>query len=218
MSDFEAVLFDMDGVLLQGPATPAEVYQYATNDAIDALGLDASRDEHAPLWKYHYDEQMAGCCRGLGVDPATFWETREQFASERENRRISEGARAPFPDTEALADLPVPLGIVSNNRDSTVTFAAQELFGDQFEVAIGRDPTLEGFRRRKPDSHYLDSALATLDVDSALYIGDRTSDVDAARAAGIAGGFLRRGHNSKMGFDEPPAVDVDGLDELPSLF
>jgi phosphoglycolate phosphatase-like HAD superfamily hydrolase len=218
MSGFEAVLFDMDGVLLQGPATPAEVYQHATDDTVDALGLDVSAEEHAPLWKYHYDDQMADCCRDLGVDPATFWETREQFASDRENRRIREGVRAPFPDTEVLADLPVPLGIVSNNRDSTVRFAASELFGDQFAVAIGRDPTVEGFRRRKPNSHYLDRALAALDVEGALYIGDRTSDVDAARAAGIDGGFLRRGHNSKMSFDEPPTVDVEGLDELRSLF
>lgn len=218
MSEFEAVLFDMDGVLLQGAATPTEVYEHATVDAVDALGLDVSPDDHAPLWKYHYDEQLADCCRELGTDPATFWETRERFASERENRRLEEGARAPFPDTEVLSELPVPLGIVSNNRDSTVTFAAREVFDGQFEVAIGRDPTVEGFRRRKPDSHYLDQALSVLGVENALYVGDRPSDVDTARGAGIDGGFLRREHNSKMSFEEPPTVDIDSLNELRSLF
>jgi HAD superfamily hydrolase (TIGR01549 family) len=218
MTSYEAVLFDMDGVLLQGPATPIEVYENAADDAIEALELDVSESERTALRQYHYDEGLAAQCHELGVDPEEFWTMREQFASERANRRLGDGAREPYHDASAVLDLPVPVGVVSNNRHATVDFVASELFDGDFAVALGRDPTVEGFRRRKPESHYIERALADLGVDSALYVGDRTSDVTAARRAGIDGGFVRREHNSKMRFDRPPAVDIDGLDRLSGLF
>jgi HAD superfamily hydrolase (TIGR01549 family) len=212
---YEAVLFDMDGVLIQGPSTPAHVYADAADDVVDEVGLDVPADERSLLRKHGFDERMARCCRDAGIEPERFWELRERFASRRANERLADRARPPYPDTEALADLPAPLGLVSNNRHETATFVADELFSGRFEVAIGRDPTPEGFRRRKPDPHLLERALAELDVESALYVGDRGKDLEAARAAGIDGAFLRREHNSRMSFDEPPVLDLESLAELP---
>lgn len=214
MSRYDAVLFDMDGVLIEGAATPASVYEAAADDALAALDVTVDADSRTPFRQYHYDERMAGACREVGLDPATFWQTRERFATERANDRLADGARPPFPDTSALPDLPVPLGIVSNNRTATVEFVAEHLIDARFEVALGRDPTPDGFTRRKPDSFYLDRALERMGVESALYVGDRETDIVAARSAGIDSAFIRRDHNADLRFDRPPALDVDSLVEL----
>lgn len=213
---YEAVLFDMDGVLIRGIATLPAVYADAADDTLAELGVDVPETERARLRQPHFDEQMAEQCREVGVDPERFWSTREQFATERANRRIGGGARPAFEDTAVLPELSAPLGIVSNNRGGTAEFVAAELFPGQFEVAIGRDPTIEGFRRRKPDPYYLSRALERLGAEHALYIGDRETDVIAARRAGIDGALVRREHNSAITLDEP-ALELDDLWELRSL-
>ena len=211
---YDAILFDMDGVLLQGVTTLPEVYQRAAHDVIEEFDLVVPEERLPRLEKYTYDDQLADCCRAVGIDPERFWETRERYASERANRLLREGSREPFPDTAVLSELSAVLGVVSNNRDTTVKFVADNLLPGEFAVAMGRDPTVEGFRRRKPDSYYIDRALSELDVDRALYVGDRQSDVVAAYSAGIDAAFLRREHNSVMSVDPEPTLELQGLDEL----
>lgn len=216
-AQYDAVLFDMDGVLLQGAATPAHVYANAADDAIDDLGMDIPEEERESLRSYNYDDALKATCQRYDVDPATFWERREHFASVRANERLGNRVRAPYPDTDVLANLPIKRAIVSNNRHATVKFVAEELFDGVFDTAIGRDPTPAGFANRKPEPEYLERGLAALDVEDALYVGDREKDLIAARRAGIDGAFIRREHNSRMSFDRPPAVDVESLRELEAL-
>jgi HAD superfamily hydrolase (TIGR01549 family) len=213
---YEAVLFDMDGVLIRGRSTLPEVYRNAADDALAELGVTVPEEERAPLRRPHYSEAMAERCRAVGLDPERFWQARERFASERANRRIGTDPRAPYDDTAVLDRLSGPLGVVSNNRGATVEHVASELFSGRFEVAVGRDPTLEGYRRRKPDTHYIARALNRLGVEDALYVGDRETDLLAARRAGIDGALVRRNHGQGT-LDETPTLDIDGLDELPAL-
>jgi HAD superfamily hydrolase (TIGR01549 family) len=213
---YEAILFDMDGVLIQGRATLPSVYAEAADDALDELGADVPPTERAPFRQPQFDERMARCCREAGLDPGAFWTTRERFATERATDHIGSDPRAPFEDTAVLADVPGPLGVVSNNRGGTVEYVAAELFPGRFEVAVGRDPTLEGYRRRKPEPDYIERALDALGVDHALYIGDRPKDLTAARRAGIDGAFLRRPFNRDVTLEDP-APELDGLADLPAL-
>ena len=212
---YEALLFDMDGVLIRGRSTLPEVYESAADDALEELGAVVPESEREPLRRPHYSEAMAACCRAAGLEPEEFWQTRERLASDRANRRIGTGPRAPYEDTAVLERLPGPLGVVSNNRAATVEHVADKLFG-RFAVAVGRDPTLDGYRRRKPDPYYLDRALDRLGVEDALYVGDREADLLAARRAGIDGALVRRDHGQGR-LDETPRLDIDGLDELPAL-
>jgi len=214
---YEAILFDMDGVLIQGRATAPAVYADAADDTLAALGVDVPADERARFRQPGFDERMAARCRAVGVDPGEFWTTREGFATERANRRIGDGTRPPFEDTAALAELPVPLGIVSNNRAATVEFVAAELFPGAFAVAIGRDPTIEGYRRRKPEPDYLERALDRLEVERVMYVGDRETDLTAARRAGIDGALVRREHNDGVTVDDR-ALELDDLWAVRTLF
>ena len=210
---YGAVLFDMDGVLIQGRATLPAVYANAADDTLTTLGVTVPEAERGPLRQSRFDQAMAERCRAVGLDPGEFWQTRERLASERANRRIGVDPRAPFEDTTALADLPGPLGVVSNNRASTVEHVTAELFPGRFEAAVGRDPTLAGYRRRKPDPDYIERALDRLGVEHALYVGDRETDLLAARRAGIEAALLRRDHGQGP-LEETPAFDLRDLTEL----
>jgi HAD superfamily hydrolase (TIGR01549 family) len=217
VGSYEALLFDMDGVLIQGAATLQTVYDSAADDALAELGAAVPETERAPLRQPRFTDATAERCRAVGLDPAEFWTTRERFASVRANRRIGSDPRAPFEDTAVLAALPEPVGVVSNNRAATVEHVTSTLFPGRFEVAIGRDPTLEGYRRRKPDPHYLERALDRLGVERALYVGDREHDIVAAHRAGIDGALVRREHGPVGALDETPAFDIESLEALPEL-
>jgi phosphoglycolate phosphatase-like HAD superfamily hydrolase len=88
---------------------------------------------------------------------------------------------------------------------------------DVFAVARGRDIGLDGFRRRKPDPHYLQEALGTLGVTAGLYVGDRQTDVEAAQAAGLSAVYLRREHNRDRTLRVTPDATVESLAELHTL-
>ena len=215
--DYDAVLFDMDGVLLQGVTSLPEVYREGAHDVIESEGLAVPEDVLPRLEKYAYDEQMERACRRVGIDPERFWQLREQAASRRANRLLANGSRDLFPDTAVIPELPTTVGVVSNNRDATVRFVADELLPGDFALAMGREPTVDGFRKRKPNSYYLKRALDRLGVDDALYVGDRQSDIEAAYGAGIDGAFLRRDHNGTMTPEPEPTVELNGLADLRSL-
>jgi len=214
MSQYDALIFDMDGVLLQGATSLPEVYQEAAVAALDSFECNPTEAQQRQLGKYYYDDRFIECCQGLGVDPQSVWEAREKCADAIAIEWLREGSREPYPDTDRLAESSLPLAVVSNNRNRTVQFVADELLTAEFAPIIGREPTPEGFNRRKPEPYYLNHALEELDTTAALYVGDREADIEAAHRAGIDGAFIRREHNQNITPDPCPALDVSGLAEL----
>lgn len=212
---YEAVLFDMDGVLLQGRGTLPVVYARAADDALAELGVDPPEGERGPLRQSRFDEAMAERCRAVGIDPERFWAARERLATEHAKAYIGSDPRVTFEDTDALAGLSVPLGVVSNNRAGTVEYVVGEYFPDRFAVTVGREPSVAGYRKRKPDPYYVDRALDRLGVDNALYVGDRPKDLTAARRAGIDGALLRREFNRDVELED--GLELDSLYDLPAL-
>jgi hypothetical protein len=67
------------------------------------------------------------------------------------------GERRLSPDVDALDGVADgrPLGVVSNNYDPAVEFVVDHHGPDAFSFVRGRDPGVDGFRRRKPGPHYL---------------------------------------------------------------
>ncbi len=217
-SAYDAVVFDMDGVLLEGRSTASIVYERAADDAVRQLGVDPLPEQLARLEQRSYGPLFEAACHDIGVDPDRFWGLRERCASAREHRWLSSGLREPHDDTEVLLDLEVPLAVVSNNRHDTVQFVLEEVLPGVFEVGRGRDPSIAGYRRRKPDSAYLEETLDALGAETALYVGDRTTDVEAAHAAGIDSALLTRPEAPSI---DPAAVTpthrIESLADLRSL-
>ncbi len=205
------VLFDMDGVLLEEPRTDPQVYADAADAALAELEAEPTPAQRRDFRNHEY-ERIRTHCEDLGIDPARFWKRTETYASSGTHDRLRSGERGIYEDVDAIRELSdrTTTGLVTNNRHETAQFVA-EFVGIDFDIVRGRDPTLEGYERRKPDPYYLEDALAELGVSDGLYVGDSPKDIVAGQAAGLETAFLRRSHNRER--ECPP----NATDELESL-
>jgi len=207
----------MDGVLLAGAGTPPELYERATAVALAEFGVDP--EEAGPaLCSQRGLEAFRRECDRLGLDPEAVWTRRERTVTEFENEYIDDGGRTVYDDVAALAGIGGPTGIVSNNTHGTVAHVVDR-FGFGVDSYYGREPTLAGYRRRKPDPHYLDRALADVGVapGEAVYIGDRASDVEAAENAGTDSVLLGRGDTDVTVSGVIPTHRIESLNDLEAV-
>lgn len=232
VSRYKAVLFDQDGVLVEPPT--AEVQAAATRAAFREVGVEEPNEDHVDAVVNGVTvDQLQAICRTSDLAPETFWEARERHDERSQIERFEAGARTTYEDLEAIELLDSPCGVVSNNHDSTVGFVMDH-FGLEslFEVAIGREKTIESLRLKKPNSHYLDRALDAIDDDGArtpenggepispaeaIYVGDGESDLVAAHRAGVDSVLLRRSHNADLDPEPTPTYDVDSLHEVAAI-
>ncbi|MFC6717140.1 HAD family hydrolase [Natrialbaceae archaeon GCM10025810] len=217
----QAICFDMDGVILEGPRTDPNVYADAADEALVALGAEPTADQRRDLRRNRADA-VRERCDALEIEPSEFWSLKERYASEGTHERVRSGERGAYDDVDAIADLcsrDRPLtALVTNNRHATARFV-DDHFSFGFDAVRGRDPTIEGYERRKPDPHYLKRTLDELGVDvadgdRALYVGDSEKDVVAGRAAGLETAFLRRPHNRTVTPEPPATYELESLADL----
>lgn len=206
----------MDGVVLEGRGTPQSVYDRAADRAVAEVGVEASDETISLLRKHGYVTVARGCSR-LGVDSVEFWRLKEKHACEVCHERLHAGKRGVYDDTDALHELAgeTTVGLVSNNRQETVDFVADR-FDLPFDVTHGREPTPEGFARRKPFPDLLVEASAEIDTNDEppLYVGDRRKDIVAARAADMEPAYLRRQHNEDAPLPSGTAYELSSLNDL----
>ncbi len=239
----------MDGVILSGRGTHSGVYRAAAHDALRDSGVDTRTRTGLPgdpttaeppdpgvldaLEAVRYSPAIDEACSRLGVDRDAWWRARERHASRRTNARVRSGERPTYPDVDALSTLSAdrPLALVTNNRTATAEFVATYCLPGRFDAVVGRKPTIESYRRRKPEPEFLKRGLAALGTtsgsdskatsetevwsDSAsmpgYYIGDRETDVIAAQRAGIESIVIDRPHADPDGFAIAPDHVVDSL-------
>ncbi|WP_254522348.1 HAD family hydrolase [Natrinema caseinilyticum] len=209
-----AVLFDMDGVILEGPRTDPQVYADAADAALAELEADPTPSQRRDFRRHDHD-RIRDHCDDLEIDLARFWKAKETHASRRTHDRIRSGERVTYEDIDAIDDLTdrTTTGLVTNNRHETAVFVADH-FGFNFDVVRGRDPTVAGYERRKPDPYYLDDALADLGVSDGIYVGDSPKDVTAGRTAGLETAFVRRPHNRERDSPAHATYEIESLREL----
>lgn len=210
-----AVLFDMDGVILEGPRTHPQVYVDAADAALAEFDVDPTPSQRRDF-RDHDHERIRRHCRDLGIDLAQFWKRKETHASSGTHDRLRSGERGTYDDIDAIHEIAerTTTGLVTNNRHETAEFVA-DYYGFDFDVVRGRDPTIEGYERRKPDPSYIEEALEALGVTNGIYVGDSETDVTAGHAAGLETAFLRRPHNRERSVDA--THDLTSLTELASL-
>jgi HAD superfamily hydrolase (TIGR01549 family) len=88
---------------------------------------------------------------------------------------------------DVLSDLRLQLAIVSNNAEDPIRVFLDRpdiRMGPKFDGVFGRDP--EDARLMKPSPHCVRRAIEKLSLNSSecLVVGDKVSDLEAARAAG----------------------------------
>ncbi len=209
-TEYEAVVFDNDGVIVE-PTERARIAD-AVAETFRSFGVDPDRDHVERTVR----EAMgpAGTVGDHDLDPAAFWPERERRVAETQMEAMRTGEKALYDDVDVVERLDAGVGMVSNNQDATARFVVEQFGLSAFETVYGREHTVEGARRRKPDPHYVDRALEDLGTRDAVYVGDSETDVEAARAAGLDSAFLRRDHAAGTELSVEPTYDVPDLRAL----
>ncbi len=213
---YDAVVLDLDGVVVE--RTPSWVFDDAAAEALAAFGIEDPSEEayqlvrmppaatEAPtrLFNQEYDVAFADLLAKRG-----------ELITAKQLEAIHNGEKTVYPDVEALAELPAPRAIVSNNLHAAVENALEAFdLTRLFDTWYGVQPEVADLTRRKPDPTYLHRALDDLDATTALYVGDRESDIEVARRAGADSAFVRRSFNADADLDPAPTYDVDSLEAL----
>ncbi|MGM0398423.1 MAG: HAD family hydrolase [Halobacteriota archaeon] len=213
------ILFDMDGVILEGHGTDPAVHQRALEEALEDFDLEPDARTRSLLDGHEYDIEFVRGCDRLGVDPIQLFARRERHASARAIERLRAGHRTPYPDVEVLSSLSATadLGLVSNNYDAVVRSVVDRYRLAKFSHVSGRETGVRGFFRRKPDPHYLLAGRAALGGRTGFYVGDRDTDLLAAVRAGLEPVLVRRDHNREVTPSVDPVAEIDTLAVLPRI-
>ncbi len=217
MTEYDAVLFDSDGILVEPPAYETKVE--ATRAAFSEVGVEQPDSDHVDhIVTGVQRDRLQEICATYDVDVDAFWDGRERLDEKFQFEQFEAGARTTYDDVSVIADLSRPRGVVSNNHHSTIAFVL-DFFDLQglFDTYYGREMTVESLARKKPNTHYLDRALADLGTDSGLYVGDSESDVRAAHRAGLDSVFVRRPHFQSSELSVDPTYEVDSLHDVAQI-
>ncbi len=211
---YDTVVFDNDGVLVG--RTRFDVLREATEETFAQFGVtDPNPDHVEDMTIGATPSDVATVSDVYDFEPDRFWRTRDRTLSLAQQEEARAGRKTPYEDLASLTDLDIPMGIVSSNQQETVDFLLDHFeIAGLFDTAYGREATIESLTLRKPNPHYLERALADLDAESALYVGDNESDIKAAENAGIDSAFIRRPHRSDWDLNVWPTWDIDSLDDL----
>ena len=181
MKDFDAVVFDMDGTVLNtlDDLTDAVNYVFSKFDL-----PPRSRDEYRKFFGNGIGYAMK-CAAPEGTADSLFNEMIPVFREYYDihcldKTRPYEGILELM---KALKDKGYKMAIVSNKIDSAVKELNERFFSEYVSVAIGEKPGI----KRKPAA---DTVLAALDElgalrDEAVYIGDSEVDLQTARNSGL---------------------------------
>lgn len=214
MTEYDAVLFDSDGVLVEPPTHRTQVE--ATHTAFEEMGVTEADQQYInDIVHGMTADRLHEICTANDLDADTFWEAREHHDEESQFDEFRMGVRDCYDDSTVIEDLSQDCGVVSNNHHSTIEFVL-DFFDLQllFETYYGREKTIESLDLKKPNPHYLDRALADLEAKSALYVGDSESDVIAAHQAGVDSVFVRRPHCNDVDLSTTPTYEVNNLYEM----
>ena len=211
MTNYDAIIFDSDGVLVEPPAHETQLG--AMRDAFREVGVEEVNEGHLTgLMSGVTADGLHEICAAYGLDPAEFWDARERIDERSQFDAFRAGSRNTYDDVSVIADLPPNRGVVSNNHHSTIEFKLDFFgLGHLFDTYYGREMTIESLSLKKPNTHYIERALVDLDAESALYVGDSESDVVAAHRAGLDSAFVRRDHCRDVALSEEPTYEVETL-------
>ncbi len=193
MRKYEAVIFDLDGTLLD-----------TLEDLKDAVNY--------VLRQYHFPERsleeirkaVGNGIRKLmersvpeGTKPeildAAFSDFRTYYKANCKNKTKPYAGMNEL--VEKLREEGYKLAVVSNKNDEAVKEIIPYYFGELFEIAVG---ATEGMAKKPaPDTTFLALEQMKIAKEKAVYIGDSQVDVETAKNAGLDGIFVTWGFRGK---------------------
>lgn len=189
--NYDAVIFDLDGTLLNTLEDLAASVNFALADA----GLPRRTLEE--VRRFIGNGVLMLITRSVApiTDEAVIHSVHQCFI--KHYKENCENHTKPY---DGISDLlstlqshNIPTAIVSNKADFAVKKLAQQYFPDKITLAIGdRDGV-----PRKPDPSSLLEAIRLLNCRRPLYVGDSDVDVMTAKNAKVEGIFVTWGFRSR---------------------
>lgn len=214
--EYDAIIFDNDGVLVT--PTDRRLWNRASRLAFQDLGVPDVADAQLSQLDGYCLATLVRVCERVGVNSDAFWKRREAYAARAQRQHIRTGRKDAYDDIGALRGLDPTVGIVSNNQQETIDFVVDHFGLDEVvDAQYGREPSLDGLTRMKPNSHYLRQAIRDLGASNPLYVGDSGVDMAAAADLGVDSVFVRRPHRAAYEPTPAPTYEVDSLAALRSL-
>ena len=190
---YQAVLFDMDGTVLD---TLEDLYR-AVNRSLEEFSLPTVDRERVRAGlgngaAHLIDFCVPEDCPEARRQQVLAWYKPWYDAHCRITTRPHPGI---LPLMERLRDRGVKLAIISNKPDPAVRELAEAFFPGLLEAAVGESETV----RRKPDPSAVLTAARRMGVEigKCVYVGDSEVDVETARNAGMDGIFVSWGFRDR---------------------
>jgi HAD superfamily hydrolase (TIGR01509 family) len=187
LSDFSAVIFDMDGLVLDTEAT----YFAAWRRAAAALGHTLSEGFLRSLSGLHYQDvecNLRAAC-GENFNPQAFNRLSGLFWREHVNAR-GINIKPGFSELlEAIARQRIPFCLATNSR-AVNAYECLELAGipDVFSLIISRDDVLHG--KPAPDIFLTAAGFLQVSINECLVLEDSHAGILAASRAGAFSVFV----------------------------
>lgn len=215
MKQYNAVIFDLDGTLLN----TIEDLANALNHSLAKFGFPTRTLPEVQSFVGNGLRRLVELAIPDGLDNPKFEDVLACFKPYYTEH--CKDATAPYPGLmEVLEELHrnhIPMAIVSNKNDAAVKTLAKDFFGDLISVAIGE--RAEVAKKPAPDTVFAALEELGLSAEDAVYVGD--SDVDLATAANagldcitVAWGFKGRDFLEKEG----ASIIIDTPEELLGFF
>lgn len=214
---YDAIIFDSDGVLVRPTAT--EQVEVSVRRAFEAFGVPDPAPAHLEAFVHGAPvERLESIAVSYGIDVGAFWTHRESLTSNVQRELVESGEKSGYADVDMIDGLAEThrLGVVSSNQQATVSYVLEHTgLASHFDVVYGRAPSLDGYRRTKPEPYYLDRAIDELEAARPLYVGDSDSDIEASNRVDIDVAYVRRGHNGDPTCK--PTYVIASLRDLPAI-
>ena len=203
---FQAILFDLDGTLLDTladiansmnaallkygfPVHPVESYRYFVGDGMDCLVRRTLPQKH------HDDDTISKCLTAAKAEYANRWaDTTKPYPGIREM-------------LDGLQESKIPMAVLSNKPDDFTKLTVSKLLPDWFfQIVRGVCSSVA----KKPDPAGALQVAEELRIlpEKFLYLGDTDTDMQAANSAGMcAVGAL-------WGFRDAQELKISGAKEL----
>lgn len=182
MNDYRAVLFDLDGTLID----TAQDMGLALNLLLEQYQRPVFGDHQLRPLVSHGSAALINFGFNITESDEQFLELRDQFLAFYEqniavNSCLFEGMENILDQLEHAA---IPWGIVTNKPGKYTDLLLAELNLDKRTAAVISGDTLA---QRKPDPEPLFAACRQIACppEKCLYVGDALRDIQAARAAGM---------------------------------
>lgn len=214
--DYGAVVFDLDGTLIESSADDVSWLYGAVRAALRGFERpDAAEElEGRDLGKLAgidgYSDYIA-MCEEVRVKPREFWSHVSHHRARAKLRVVSEGELGERNGAtqllEALHSMDLELGVVSNAPDEEVENVVVEMDWRSYLRFFRGVTGVDDLSRRKPDPWHIEMASAELHRDTGLYVGDSRVDIEAAEGAGWDSVHLGNGGGTA-------SYSIDSLEEL----